>query len=407
MKNRMPAFPRGVPLLFLSSLLMYCSFYALIPYLAVYLKEDLLWSAALIGLLLGVRQISQQGLMFLTGVLADRLGYRMMLVAGMFVRGIGFSLFGVLTDPVGLFAAAVIAAFGGAMFEPTKDAALTVLTPPEQRSRVFAIKKTIGTTGILLAAVCSAFLMEWSMTALAFFSGGIFLFLSALIYFRLPEIRVQLNPVPLRTMWTTVLRDRPFVALVVIEIGYWFLFMQIFLTIPQKAITITGSDKAVSLVTTALAVVIILGQYPINRLMSRYPVPLQIITGLGLMGAGVLTLGTSDSLTVFLLGFACFAAGSMAVEPASYELTSQLAKKELTATYFGFAYLAMAFGGGFGQSAGGWLLELGEAWNRPELLWWIAASVALLSMCGMALLGRSLRKKPPGPPKSQQVMTTS
>ncbi|HEU4964532.1 MAG TPA: MFS transporter [Bacilli bacterium] len=380
--------------MFVSSMLMNCGFYALIPYLAVHLKEDLLWTATLVGLLLGVRQMSQQGLMFLTGVLADRVGYRFMIVVGMFVRGIGFSLFGVFDSPPGMFFAAIIAALGGAMFEPTKDAALTVLTPPEMRSRVFAIKKTVTQGGILLAAVVSAFLMSLSIQALAFFSGGIFLFLALLTFLRLPTIQVQDDKkLPFRQMWKTVLRDRHFLALIVIVTGYWFLFMQIFMTIPMQAIAITGNDKAISLVNSVLAVVILLGQYPINRLMTRFSVVMQVFIGLASMGAGVLVLGTTHSLTVFLIGFLFFASGSMVVEPANYEITTKLAKKELTATYFGFSYLAMAFGGGFGQSGSGWLLEVGERIGSPTLLWWISAGVAMLSMVGIVLLGRAMRRK--------------
>ncbi|MFD3460271.1 hypothetical protein ACFWVM_11205 [Nocardia fluminea] len=51
-------------------------FYLVVPFLAVHLADDLGLAAGLIGTVLGLRMLAQQGLFFLGGALAERLGYR-------------------------------------------------------------------------------------------------------------------------------------------------------------------------------------------------------------------------------------------------------------------------------------------------------------------------------------------
>ncbi|MGZ4108045.1 MAG: hypothetical protein ACXVDE_08200, partial [Tumebacillaceae bacterium] len=79
----------------------------------------------------------------------------------------------------------------------------------------------------------------------------------------------------------------------------------------------------------------------------------------------------------------------MIVEPTSMEMTAKLAKPEVTASYFGFALLALALGGGIGQGVGGYLLDTGTKVGFPSLVWWVASFVGVLAMLGMAALEKT------------------
>ncbi|OEV21782.1 hypothetical protein AN219_27155, partial [Streptomyces nanshensis] len=50
------------------------AFYMLMPYLAMHLSGDLGLAAWTVGLVLGVRNLSQQGMFLIGGSIADRLG---------------------------------------------------------------------------------------------------------------------------------------------------------------------------------------------------------------------------------------------------------------------------------------------------------------------------------------------
>ncbi|MCL6517534.1 MFS transporter [Alicyclobacillus sp.] len=369
------SWPRGVPLLFLNNLLMSLGFYALIPYLSVYVTKSLGWPAWAAGALLMVRQVSQQGLTLLTGVVADRLGYRRIITAGFLLRGLGFALFGASGAPAMMFTAAVISGLGGALFEPVSAAALTALTPESDRRRTYAVSKVVGNLGMVLSALVGAVLIGVDFRVLSWTCGLIFASMGVLTRWRLPEIRVQLQPIPLRRMMVAVLADRPFVRLVLANSGYFFMYMQLYLTIPVRVTDLTHRTQAVSLVFLTLAVLVAAFQYPVNALVSRIPPAPAMMAGLLAMALGLVGIGTAGHLSLFLPGFVLFAVGVMITEPANYDLTAQLAKPGLTATYFGFGYVALALGGGLGQGVGGWLMDAGSSLGVPSLLWWTAAAI--------------------------------
>ena len=93
-------------------------FYMLMPFLASYMNDRLGYGAAVVGLVLGVRNLSQQGMFLLGGTAADRLGCRPMIIAGCALRIVSFGLFAVFTSLPGLFAAAILTGLAGALFNP-------------------------------------------------------------------------------------------------------------------------------------------------------------------------------------------------------------------------------------------------------------------------------------------------
>lgn len=58
-------------------------FFMVLPFLATYLTDDLGYGAALVGIVLGARTLSQQGLFLLGGTAADRIGYRPVIIIGL------------------------------------------------------------------------------------------------------------------------------------------------------------------------------------------------------------------------------------------------------------------------------------------------------------------------------------
>lgn len=96
---------------------MSMGFFMLIPLVSVHYTESLGFTASMVGLALAVRQFSQQGLMLLTGSLAERVGYRPVLATGMIVRSLGFATFVVADTLPRLLLASFVAAVGGAFFE--------------------------------------------------------------------------------------------------------------------------------------------------------------------------------------------------------------------------------------------------------------------------------------------------
>jgi DHA1 family multidrug resistance protein-like MFS transporter len=82
---------RGLIVLLADAFLMWAGFFMVVPLIAVHYVDGLGWSAGAVGLILGVRQATQQGFAFLGGVLADRFGARRLICGGLLIRIFGFS----------------------------------------------------------------------------------------------------------------------------------------------------------------------------------------------------------------------------------------------------------------------------------------------------------------------------
>src|SRR5262249_9062702 len=112
------SFPLSVRLLLVNQLASNTGFYMLMPFLAGYLLTDLGWWAAVVGMVLGVRSLSQQGLFLVGGTIADRVGARGVIIAGATIRAVGFTLFAVSGSLAVVLAATVLTGFSGALFNP-------------------------------------------------------------------------------------------------------------------------------------------------------------------------------------------------------------------------------------------------------------------------------------------------
>ncbi|MCA9834552.1 MAG: MFS transporter [Thermomicrobiales bacterium] len=85
---------RGLFVLMCSSFLSWGGFFMIIPLVAVHYVDHLGWAAGTIGIILAIRQFTQQGLTTIFGVLADRIGPKILISIGMFTRSIGFVAMG-------------------------------------------------------------------------------------------------------------------------------------------------------------------------------------------------------------------------------------------------------------------------------------------------------------------------
>lgn len=96
---------KAIRLLLVNSFLMNVSFFAFIPFLSAHITGSLAFSAGVAGVVLMIRQLTQQGTSFLSGILGDRFDYRLMISTGMVLRGVGFLLFSICTMPLELIGA--------------------------------------------------------------------------------------------------------------------------------------------------------------------------------------------------------------------------------------------------------------------------------------------------------------
>lgn len=141
-------------------------FYMLMPYLAGYLAGPLGMAAWAVGLVLGVRNFSQQGMFLVGGTLADRLGYKPLIVAGCLLRTGGFALLVVAQSLPAVLIAAAATGFAGALFNPAVRAYLAA-DARERRVDAFATFNVFYQAGILMGPLAGVALAVFDFRATA------------------------------------------------------------------------------------------------------------------------------------------------------------------------------------------------------------------------------------------------
>lgn len=115
---------RVIRLLVVSQAMFNVGFYMVVPYLALHLTGDLGLSAAVVGVVLGLRTFSQQGLFVVGGWLADRFGTKWVVVAGCGIRVGGLVGLAYAEQVAPVLLAAVATGFAAALFSPAVEAEL-------------------------------------------------------------------------------------------------------------------------------------------------------------------------------------------------------------------------------------------------------------------------------------------
>ncbi|CAA9566567.1 MAG: MFS superfamily export protein YceL [uncultured Thermomicrobiales bacterium] len=380
---------RGLTVLLLDTFLMWGGFFMVVPLISVHFVDGLGWAAGSVGLVLAVRQLTQQGFAAVGGVLADRWGAKGPICAGLLVRGIGFGSMAWADSLAVLFLTVAVSAIGGALFEAPKSAAIAALTEQATRARFYALAGVVAGLGLTIGPLVGSFLLGVGFDAVALTAGGCFALTATVTFLFLPPVRVASGEGTLFAGVGLALRDRSFLGFNILLMGYWFLWVQMVISIPLVATAIAGTGRAVSWVYAVNAGLSILLQYPMLRLGERWlrPMPILII-GVGLMGLGLAGIAVAGSLAGLLGCVAAFSIGSLLASPTQQTVSAELANPVALGSYFAVGSLALAIGGGLGNYAGGLLYEVGHSLSRPELPWLVFGGVGAATTAGLVVFHR-------------------
>jgi MFS family permease len=377
-------FPLPVRLLLVNQFGVNTGFYLLIPYLATHLGGDLGLSAAMIGVVLGARTLSQQGLFLLGGTASDRLGPRRVIVVGCALRAVGFGLFAVGESVAVLLTASVLSGLAGALFNPAVRAYIAVETAEGARAEAFALFGVFGQAGALVGPVLGSAALLWDFRIAAVVAAGIFAVLTVAQAVVLPARPAPAHRGTVLGDWRECLANRRFIGFTLALTGMFALQNQLYLVLPLQAQRDTGSAGGVALIFLVSTAATLLFQVRITRALSaRVARGRAIALGLAVMGLGFLATALADGIAPVLVATLLLSVGVMAAQPFVYELIPGFGRDDLAGTYFGMFYLASGVVAALANAAIGWTLGAAERLASP-----LCVAIGLTSAAGVAWLHR-------------------
>lgn len=370
---------------------MVAGFAMLMPLVAVHYVDSLGMAAAAVGLALAVRQLLQQGLALLGGMLSDRFGARRMICLGVLLRAAGFASLAFADDLPLLLAAMALSALGGAMFEAPYQASIAALTDAQTRPRYYAISNWISGVATTLGPLLGVALLRFDFRVVCLAAAACFALNFIIALKLLPKFEMPPQPPPLRYGLGLVRGNRAFLALVGWLMLYWFLAVQINISFPLLAQALAGSVDGVGAMFALSAGITVALQYGLVRWLERWLSAAQLLVlGVTLMALSTGAIAWAATYPQLLACIAGYAVGAVLTRPTQQTLIAGLADARALGTFLGVSSLSLAVGGGLGNIAGGWLMDAAAAGARPWLPWATFCAVGLLSALGLHL---SLRRR--------------
>lgn len=326
---------------------------------------------AIMGTVTGILYL----LPLITGAIADRVGYKKVLIIAYLILGSGYYIMGEVTSYTMVYIAFLWVALGAALFKPVISATITKTTDDETSSIGFGIFYMMVNIGGFIGPIFSSKLREeygWKIVFLMAASAIAVNLILVLFFYNEPEREKSTESLG-KTITTslknivTALADKKLTMFLLIMVGFWTMFNQLFYTLPNfidqwvntsiiydsianispklaAAIGTKDGTIAPEMMVNLDAGAIILFQILISTLVMRFKPLNGIISGIIVNAIGIgLAFSTGNGFFV-ILGIFIFALGEMASSPKFTEYVGKIAPKGKEALYMGTSFLPVAVG---------------------------------------------------------------
>lgn len=409
------------PVLLGTQLLFNVGFYAVVPFLALVLADDFALSAAAVGLVLGVRTFSQQGMFLVGGGLADRFGARPVMLTGCLVRVVGFttlaaSLVGPAPQLPLFVAGTVLTGLGGALFSPGLNVLVAEAetrrsserssggrrsetrrsearrndgrpgderrTEPDPRSRasLFAWVSVSGEIGAVLGPLAGAALLGWGFVAVTLSGAGFFLAIWVFLALALPRTHARVRRRGDGRWWST--RDGRFVGFSALHAADLLAYNQLYLALPLALMRTPDAAAATAVMFAGVSVLTLVLQVPLSRWAARVGAPRALRLGYTLSAVGFLVVAAAASSAVadVVVVASVFAAagmivvGHMLAHPTVLSMIPRLAGDHPTGSFYGL----LATCGGIAVLVGNPVVGGLLGWQEIPAAAWVVLAVPLV-----------------------------
>ena len=136
--NQFRAAPRAFRVLMVSALIENVAFGLIMPYLAIYMVDDLHIAEWLAGIALAGYTLSGIPGTIIGGMLTDKLGRRIVLLVSLGLMSLTMLLYFFAVDFVTLFMVVLADAFVGSLYMPAANAMIADVIPTEGRPKAYS-----------------------------------------------------------------------------------------------------------------------------------------------------------------------------------------------------------------------------------------------------------------------------
>jgi dipeptide/tripeptide permease len=322
------------------------------------------------GVIIGTGSMLLYFLPLITGAIADRIGFKKVLILSFTAYIAGYFMVGTAESFSMVFAAYIFLAVAGALFKPIISGMIAKTTDDETSSVGFGIFYMMVNIGGFIGPFIAGFLykIDWNlvflMSIITIVINYIFVFFFFIEPNREPSDKTffQNIGIAFRNIYNT-LTDWRYDLFLLIMAVFWTTFNQLYYSFPvfldqwvdmDRLSVFFGLESGTITAPTVLSMdaffIIVLQMYISSQSMKLKPIH-SMITGIMILGAGLVLMFFTQNPWLVIVGVLIFAIGEMASSPKYTEYVGRIAPSDKKALYMGTSFLPIALG----HFAAGWI----------------------------------------------------
>ncbi|MCI0522628.1 MAG: MFS transporter [Bacteroidales bacterium] len=322
------------------------------------------------GTIMGTGSMILYFLPVISGAIADRVGYKKMLILSFTTYILSFFMLSRFGTFGTIFAAFILLAVAGAMFKPIISGTVARVTDRETSSVGFGIFYMVVNIGGFIGPFVSSMIYKNSWDAVFYVSIAAMAMNYIFVFFFYREPAVEANGksllqnvgIAFRNIGVTLI-DWKYVLFLLIIGVFWTAYNQLYYSFPvfmeawvnldKMAVTLGLEPGSITTVTISslASFYIILFQLIVSSVTARVRPLNSIMTGIFILAFGLAMMFTNLNPWLIALGVLIFGIGEMASSPKTQEYIGRIAPSDRKALYMGTAFLPIAFG----HIAAGWV----------------------------------------------------
>jgi len=315
------------------------------------------------GLIIGTGSMLLYFLPLITGAIADRIGYKKVLILSFTMYVAGYFMMGSFQSFEAIFFAYIFLATAGAFFKPIVSAMIAKTTDKETSSIGFGIFYMMINIGGFIGPFISGLLykVNWNYVFMMSIGAIAINYIFVFFFFKEPhreksDVSLGKNIVEALRNIVVTLSDWKYVLFLVIMAFYWTAFNQLYYSFPvflndwvdldkMGAVLGMAPGQLTAVTITSLdAFYIILFQLIISSVTTKFKPLNAMITGTIILALGLGLMFYTSNAWYAIIGILVFAIGEMASSPKYTEYVGRIAPIDKKALYMGTSFLPIAAG---------------------------------------------------------------
>jgi len=377
------AFPRAFKVLFASALIENVAFGLVIPFLTLYMKNDLQIGEVLIGIVLMGYTVSGIPAMIVGGMLADKIGRRIVLLMSLGLMSITMMAYFFVTDFYTILAVALADSFVGTMYMPAANAMIADVIPSPDRPKAYSTLRIGWNVGIVLGPVIGAVLVAGLGIKVLFLFGASILviaFVMNLIFIPETKPKDTGEEITFRKV-VAVASDRPFFALCALTMVFWFFFSQWISVLPIYATSDLGLEEyAFGLLFAVSGLLVVAVQIPVTARAERFRRASVLLVGQVVASVGFGLIFFASEFWTLMACILVITMGEIIYMSIIGAIIADFSPESRRGIYMGFSGFLQMLGNGVGFLFGMWLLSVLPGQER--YVWLVFSGIGLVTCLG-------------------------